>query len=31
MLWTVCIAMETVKIVSFDMINEILFPCNVNK
>lgn len=31
MLWTVCTAMETVKIVSFDMINEILFPCNVNK
>lgn len=30
MLWTVCIAMETVKIVSFDMINEILFPGNVN-
>lgn len=30
MLWTVCIAMETVNIVSFDMINEILFPGNVN-
>lgn len=30
MLWIVCIVMEMVKIVLFDMINEILFFCNVN-
>lgn len=29
MLRTVFIAMETVKVDSFDMINEILFPGNV--
>lgn len=30
MLWIVCIVMEMVKIVLFDMINEILFFGNVN-